>query len=154
MWFDRAVGLARRLTGRDESFCLDVVQEAMLKVARKARAVGGDAEAEAWMTRVVHTAALDLLRRESRRAGRERGRASGGAAAGDGVVLGERIEWLRAEVARLEVADRALLAARFGKGRTLEEAGASAGMSGAAAHGRIRRAIARLRESAKEVFRE
>src|SRR5262245_11860434 len=33
-WFDRALALARSLTRRDESFCLDVVQDAMMRVVR------------------------------------------------------------------------------------------------------------------------
>src|SRR5690606_3993650 len=32
IWFDRLVHMTRSITGRDESFCLDVTQDAMLRI--------------------------------------------------------------------------------------------------------------------------
>jgi RNA polymerase sigma factor (sigma-70 family) len=146
-WFDWAYQMARTLTERDESFCLDVVQESMLRVARSLRGMDGLADLERWMTRVVHTTALDLLRRESRRAARERApRAdTGGGAAADGVESTERAEWVRGRLAALPAEDRWMVWLRFGRGRTLADTGAAAGIGEQAAHGRIRRALARLR---------
>src|SRR5207237_963299 len=83
-WFDWSFRLAQRLTRRDESFCLDVVQEAMLRVARSMKAMKSRTDLERWMSRVVHTAALDQLRRASRRGVRERARGSGGPRADPG----------------------------------------------------------------------
>ena len=37
LWFDRALALARSISRRDESFCLDVVQDCMLRVVRMKR---------------------------------------------------------------------------------------------------------------------
>ncbi|MCC6661353.1 MAG: sigma-70 family RNA polymerase sigma factor [Phycisphaerales bacterium] len=146
-WFERAYGLARAITRRDESFCLDVVQEAMLRVARRMKAMGSEADVERWMARVVHTAALDLLRRESRRAARERGAHAPTAAEPD---VAERVEWLRAQIAALPPEDAGLMRLRYWGDRTLDEAGGHEGMSGGAAHGRIRRVLSRLRRLAKE----
>lgn len=155
-WFDWSYAMARRLTGRDESFCLDVVQEAMLRVARAIRGMESHADLERWMTRVVHTAALDQLRRESRRVARERARA-GGEAASDAaaiVELKERQAWVRQRLGELPAAEGWLVWLRIGRGRTLRDAGAAEGMGTQAAHGRVRRVVERLRESAEEVARE
>ncbi len=158
-WFDRVYGMARSLTRRDESFCLDVVQEAMLRVARSMRAMRSEDEVARWMTRVVHTAALDLLRRESRRAAREQ-RSAEAASAGapptgdERAEAAERIAWVRARLAELSAQESGLLGLRIGRGASLDRAGASEGMTGDAAHGRVRRAVARLRAMAKEAFGE
>lgn len=156
-WFGRVYAAARALTKRDEAFCLDVVQEAMLRVARKMRAMETERDVERWMNRVVHTTALDLLRREARRTRRERAHGSapaGNAGSEDAAELTERIAWLRARISELPREDAALLGLRVMRGRTLESAGAAVGVSGDAAHGRVRRAVARLRAIAKEAFGE
>lgn len=109
------------------------------------------------MNRVVHTTALDLLRREARRTRRERTHGSapaGNAGSEDAAELTERIAWLRERISELPREDAALLGLRVMRGRTLESAGAAVGMSGDAAHGRVRRAVARLRAIAKEAFGE
>ena len=74
-WFDFAYETARHVTGRDEAMCLDIVQEAMLRVARTIRPMRTEDDVRRWLVRVVHTTALDELRRERRRRGRERVRA-------------------------------------------------------------------------------
>ena len=151
-WFEWAFQMAQSLTERDESFCWDVVQEAMLRVARSVRWFPGHADLERWLTRVVHTTALDLLRRESRRAAREGvPRASAREASpGDDAELAEKAERVRARLAALPPEDGWLVWLRFGRGRTLADAGASAGIGAQAAHGRIRRALGRLRKAARK----
>ncbi len=156
-WFDRVYALARSLTRRDESFCLDVVQEAMLRVVKSMRAMRSEDDVVRWMTRVVHTAALDLLRRESRRAAREL-RAAGRRVEAPGgderAEAAERIAWVRARLAELPAEESGLLGLRIGRGASLDRAGASEGVTGDAVHGRVRRAVARLRAMAKEAFGE
>ena len=65
-YFDALCREARRATRRDEAFCLDVVQESVLRVIRNVRAIESPAQFEAWLRLVVRTCALDLLRREIR----------------------------------------------------------------------------------------
>src|SRR5688572_24902887 len=60
-WFDRCYAMARGMSGRDESACLDIVQEAMLRVVRRMRPLPDAAALEAWMRRVVRSAAVDSL---------------------------------------------------------------------------------------------
>ena len=150
-WFDRAYATARRLTGRDEAFCLDVVQDAMLKAAKRVPRLGTDAALAAWLGRVVHRAALDRLRGERRRVARELGRAGAASPPGGHMQpeLAPQIARLRARLRELSAEDQSLLAARFAHDRTLAEAGASHGLTGDAAHGRIRRTLAELRRTAE-----
>ena len=151
-WFDRCYALARGLTRRDESFCLDVVQDAMLKAARSMKRIETEPELERWMARVVHTAALDRLLADSRRLARERRRADDDArtldADPDGVD--ERVRWLRTQLAALGPEERTLLSLRYVQDRTLEETGRAVGLSGDAAHGKLRRLMRRLRAAMRE----
>lgn len=145
-WFGRCYAMARSLTGRDESFCLDVVQEAMLRVVRGVRRMDSDADLARWMVRVVHSSALDLLRRERRRAGREREAARRRVEpVAKGRADGPDAAWLAGALAALDAQERAMLVLRYGRGATLERIGQAVGTTGDGAHGRIRRALARLR---------
>lgn len=164
LWFERAVRLAGSVLRRagpaagGEEACLDVVQEAFVRVAKGMRAMDSGAEVERWMVRVIKSAALDHLRREERRVRREERRARrAGMPVGDAAAsaeLAERVRWVRERLGELSEEERVLLGLRFGAERTLEEAGAAAGISGDAAHGKIRRALKRLREAAGSVFHE
>src|SRR5438874_10933141 len=66
-YFDWLYGQARRATRRDESFCLDVVQDAMLRIIRTIRAVEDDTRFRAWLRLVVQSTAWDRMRSETRR---------------------------------------------------------------------------------------
>jgi len=156
-WFDRMFAMARAISGRDEAFCLDVVQDAFLRVIRSIPRGIDEAQLAAWLRRVVHSAALDLLRRERRRSSRERAREDGRsspAALEDGPELEERIRWLRAQLDAMPGSERALLGFRFRAGATFERAGGALGLTGDAACARIRRVLRRLKACAEETFDE
>ena len=70
-YFDWMYAHARRCTRRDESFCLDVVQDAVLRVIRTVKAVESESRFRGWLKLVVKTTAFDLLRNERRRVLRE-----------------------------------------------------------------------------------
>ncbi|MEZ6233012.1 MAG: sigma-70 family RNA polymerase sigma factor [Phycisphaerales bacterium] len=147
-WFERCYAMARGFTRRDESFCLDVVQETMLRVARRIPAMRGEAELARWMVRAVHSSAIDLLRREARARTRERAAAAREVdGIGDGASEAAAGEWLERALRDVDEQERAMLQLRYGRDATLEEVGRSAGVSGDAAHGRLRRLIQRLRGS-------
>lgn len=148
--FEPAYAMARALTRRDESFCLDVVQDAMLKAARSMRPLDSQDDLNAWMRRVVHTAALDRLRAERRRLARERARAQDERAEQRLALADERIAWLRAQIDDLPSEDRALLLFRFARARTIEATADAHALTPGAAHGRIRRALDRLRSAGKD----
>lgn len=143
-WFGRALAAAHRITGRDEAFCLDVVQDAMLCAARRIPPLPTEAALGAWLCRVVHRAALDRLRAERRRCARERAARPPNQVAPARDTLDTEIAWLRARLRELPPDDRRMLGARFAHGHTLAQVGAALGLSGDAAHGRIRRVLNRL----------
>lgn len=177
-WFDRGVDMVFMLTRRDESFCLDVVQDAMMRAIRSLvprLGIRARPDLDRWMTRVLHTTAIDHLRKESRRRGRE-ARAVGGKGlpgrSGDdtkdagpgggieGVVwtdraeVDERIAWIRERLEEIDSGDRQLVVSHFGHARSVAASGAAAGMTPGAATGRLTRLLARLRAAAKEMFHD
>lgn len=163
LWFDRALSLAGAATRRtplsSEAARLDIVQDAFIRVIRTIRPMATSQDVERWLARIIKTTALDHMRRESRRLARERRRPTDHAPPpptdpNDAADLAERIAWLRARLEDLTEEERSLLGLRFGHGSTLDEAGAAAGITGHAAHGRLRRALDKLRLSARSVFHE
>lgn len=150
-WFDRTLAAATRACGRDESFCLDVVQEVMIKVAGRMPPLATHAEVERWMWRVTYHAALDALRGEKRRRDREQSRASGGAGHERDDA---RLEWLRGELARLSSEERLLVRARFAGAMTLREIGVGLGHTTGAVHGRLRTTVERLKRRSEEESNE
>lgn len=154
-WFPAALALARASSRRDEAFCLDVVQDVMLAVARRMPALRDERAVRAWMTTAVWNAWTDRLRQEQRRQRREQrvGAQQAQAAAAEPwtvLLAGEREQWLAARVAELPASDQALLAARFGESTSVAAAGAAFGLCEDAAHGRLRRVLQRLRQRAAE----
>lgn len=150
-WFPRVFGMARGLTRRDEAFCLDVTQDVMLRAGRRLPRIGSETELAAWFGRVTLGAAIDQVRRECRRTKRERRWA--------GVAGGDTYESLSQDdlgviahaFSRLDPQEQVLLMQRIAHGLSLKQAGAALGIGTQAAHGRVRRAIARLRGFMKGV---
>ncbi len=145
--FPVAMAVAMRASRRDESFCLDVVHDATLRLLKGVKPTLTDAQLDLYLKRCVISATIDRLRRDARRRTRERARAVREPEPGPEP---DRIASLRTALAQLDDLDRALLTSRFAHDATLESAGAAHGLSGPAAHGRIRRALDRLRSIIKE----
>ncbi|MGQ0628492.1 MAG: RNA polymerase sigma factor [Phycisphaerales bacterium] len=143
-WFDRGFAVAKALTRRDEAFCLDVVQNAMLRIIRTLKPLASRAALDAYMHATLRSAALDALRAEARRAVRN-ARAARADSATDRSPA--QLEDLASALAALGVSDRELLTLRFARDQTLEQTGTLTGRTGAAAHGLIRRALRKLRAS-------
>ncbi len=144
--FDRMVALARAFTGRDEAFCLDVVQDVTLRVARRVRSIPTGGGGAAWTATLVRRAAIDRLRADRRRTSRE---ASVARADGASPTLGwdERVAMVRAAFAGLSADERDLLVQRFVRDSTLRALAGDG--SPHAVHGRIRRVLARARLGAE-----
>jgi RNA polymerase sigma-70 factor (ECF subfamily) len=152
-WFERLLAFARAATRRDEAFCLDAVQDCMLRVVQRLPALPSEEAVAAWLARALLRVAVDRLRAEARRARREDAAAQAASpAADDSLLAAEERAWLRARLDELPERDRALLRARFGEGMTLAAAGAACGVTGDAAHGRIRRLLQKLEAAAKRAF--
>lgn len=153
-WFPPTLALAKAISRRDEAFALDVVQDVMMAVVHKLPALRDEPAVRAWMTRTVANAVTDRLRAETARQRRER-RVGGERERLGGepwlqLVAEERGAWLLASLEALPAMDRQLLAARFGTSTTVAAAAATLGLSEDAAHGRLRRALGRLRRHAAE----
>lgn len=154
-WFGSVLALARASSRRDEAFCLDVVQDVMLVVAKKLPALRSERAVRAWMSSSVLHAISDRLRGERRRLRREQWVATEASAQHDAepwllMAAGERQQWLSARVQELPVSDQALLSARFHDGESVAATGARFGLGEDAAHGRLRRVLERLRHAAAE----
>jgi RNA polymerase sigma factor (sigma-70 family) len=152
-YFDRLYAEARRATRRDESFCLDVVQESVLRIVRTVRGARSEIQLVAWLRLVVRTTAYDLMRSERRRQRREALAAIGPADetpdephAGDE----EQLAWLRAQLDRLDPEIARMIDLRYHRRWTLERIARQFGLSIGTVDGRLRRALRRLRESAPE----
>lgn len=149
-WFDRVFAMARRATGRDEAFCLDVVQDTMMRVIRSIRPMDTDEELAAWLSTVARSCAYDRLRAESRRRRRERSAARGREVTDDDHELAHRLHWLRRELAGLDLEKQRLLVLRHKLGWTLERIGQVVGLRPGAVDGRLSRTVDSLREKAEE----
>jgi RNA polymerase sigma factor (sigma-70 family) len=152
--FDEMYAEVRRATGRDESFCLDVVQDAMLRVVRSIKPFVIETELQAWLRIVVQTCAYDRLRQELRR--RRRERAAGltselRSAQGEDE---EKLRWLRKEIENMDAAHARLLVMRYRWGWTLERIGTVLGIKPGAVDGRLNRLVALLRRRAKETYHD
>lgn len=151
-WFDRALHLAAAFTRRDEAFCLDVAQDSMLRAARAIPALETFQDIERWMARVIHTAALDLLKAEARRLRREQAAASQSPqhAADQHASLRDEIETLTAKLRNLPAPDAHLLSLRFFRDLTHAQTAHAEGSTIGGVHGRIRRILASLRPRADD----
>jgi RNA polymerase sigma factor (sigma-70 family) len=152
-YFDRLYAEARRATRRDEAFCLDVVQEAVLKIVRTIRTVQSEGQLLAWIRLVVRTAALDLLRAERRRQRREANAPRSPTDDGIDANLqrGEQVAWLREQIQRLDPAIVRLIELRYVERWTLSRIAERFRLSVGTVDGRLRRALAALRDAAREV---
>lgn len=155
VWFASTLLLARAISRRDEPWCLDVVQDVMMIVVRKIPALATEEALRAWMTRTVMNAVTDRTRSETRRRRREEVVAEKADTVREpwlDLCDQERLSWLTASVADLPDAEQALLQARFGGTTTVAQEAAVLGISSDAAHGRLRRALDKLRQKAAELW--
>jgi len=150
-WFERAFALARRFTGRDESFCLDVVQETMLRAIRGLRAQPTGAALDGWLTLAVRSAAVDALRREGRRMVRERASAAPMSSTTDSCP--DELQAILHHLAHLDPSEAEVLRRRFAGASLRGIAGASDRTIGAV-HGSARRALDALRRAVGAARRE
>ena len=145
---------AQRLLGRDESTCLDIVQDALLKTMRAIRPIASPAQLEQWTRTVVRTTALDWLRKKQRR--RERASESIGELAADIDNDNDshqndvaRMLWIDEQLRATAPEIRQLLSLRYRLGWTLREIAGHLGIKTGAVDGRIRRALDEFRKHAR-----
>lgn len=140
--FDNAVADAHRLTGKDESFCLDAVQDAYLRAARRLPTIDSWGACRAWLRTAIAGSAIDRIRADTARAKRE-------AMPRDTTTnTTEPDEHLHAMLERFQTQldDRQWHAVRLhiGGGLPLSAVGRAMSLSRHAVHGLVRRGIANL----------
>lgn len=153
-WFDPMLAEAFRVTRRDESFCLDVVQDAMVRVIRirSLKPMRTADDLRRWLRVVVRSCAYDRLRRESRSRARERRAAAGrdtAAPRGDDELAG-RLRWIERELAAMDDRSAEVLLMRHRFGWTLKKIGRALGLKPGAVDRRLRGAVEALRRRARE----
>ncbi|MHC5007314.1 MAG: RNA polymerase sigma factor [Planctomycetota bacterium] len=152
-WFDAMYADAVRATGRDEAFCLDVVQDAMMKIIRRMKPMATEGDLSRWLRAVVQSCAYDRLRGESRRRRREAlavQRDAGTQAAPDNDVRRRQLQWLEQQLRTCDDASVRMLLMRHRFGWTLQQIGAALGIKSGAVDGRLRRLVGGLRRAAQE----
>lgn len=148
-YFPAVYGLARRISGRDEAFCLDVVQDAMLRVVKHMRPLPDEDALLRWLGAAVRSTVYDILRMEIRRKRRELRREVGASQHETGETnLGEQMAWIRRELANLDPEDAWLLTMRHRWGWTLNRIGEALGLGTTTVDRHIRRVTAKLRREA------
>ncbi|MCP4590694.1 MAG: RNA polymerase sigma factor [bacterium] len=152
--FDEMYGVARRTTGRDESFCLDVVQDALMRVIRSMKPMDTETHLRAWLRAVVSSCAYDRLRSEARRRRWEQAAAELRPVESPDDGLEERLAWLQDELEHLDAPQARLMMMRYRLGWTLQRIGDAVGLKPGAVDGRVGRVLAALRRRAKESFDE
>ncbi len=152
--FDEMYAEARRATGRDESFCLDVVQDAMIRTIRALKPLESEKHLHAWLRTVVQSCAYDRLRKEARRRRWERdatyARRTVSRTLSSDDNLDDRLDWLHKELASLDDPQLRLLLMRYRFGWTLRRIGEHLGLKPGAVDGRLGRLVATLRRRAQE----
>jgi len=152
-YFDWLYAQARRASRRDEAFCLDVVQDAVLRVLRTVRKVESEPQLRSWLSLVVQTTAYDRLRAEGRRREREMmvaaARAEAGAIDDDNA---RQADWLRKRIARLDPRLGRVLELRLEQRWSLREIAEALGLPIGTVDGQLRRALRQLRLEAMEDF--
>lgn len=153
-YFDFLYAQARKITGRDESFCLDVVQDAVLRIIRTIHPVKVEQQLLSWMRLVVRTTALDQFRSEQRRGKRE-AMVIEFHSCDDfpyGLFDHEHFDWLKTQMQKFDPELVHLIELRFEKKWTLARIGELLGLSTGAIDGKLRRAVQELQRRALEEF--
>ncbi|MCA9290788.1 MAG: sigma-70 family RNA polymerase sigma factor [Phycisphaerales bacterium] len=148
--FDAVYDMARRTTRRDEAFCLDVVQDVMLRVSRCLPVMETDDDVDRWLQVAVRCAARDRFRAEQRRRRREH-RASTTPAATDARPTADARRELDERLAALEPTWLEPLIMRYRFGWTLQRIATALGLSTSTVDGRLRHAVDRLGHDLTEI---
>ena len=148
-WFEHVLMEARLTSRRDEQFCLDLVQDTMMRLIRSMKTFDNEDGLQRWLRVVVQTCCIDLFRAEARRRRREGTHHSITDQTKGANEQDERLVWLESQLAALTPDDAKLLDMRFRFGWTLARIASTLGLSTGAVDGRLNRLLAALRGRAK-----
>lgn len=142
--FDQMYAWARQATRRDESFCLDAVQDAFIRIIKGMKPIASEGELMAWLRKVTLSACYDQLRRERRRSSHEH---SAPAREQPQITDTQQMDWIVNELAQLDESSAALIEMRYRFGWTLQRIGSALGLKPGAVDGRINRLTSSIRKN-------
>ena len=148
-WFNVMYQQAQQVSQRDESFCLDIVQDAMMRVIKSIKPMDSADDLRRWIHVVVKTCAYDRFREQARHIARER-KFEPAQSSNDLEIISECLQWLERELRSMDRSDADLLLMRHRFGWTLKRIGQSLGLKPGAVDGTIQRLVRKLRRRAKE----
>lgn len=132
---------------RSPQLAEEISQSVFTQLASHAATLKPETVLAAWLHRVTHHAAIDVVRREGRRQAREQIACEMSRLMDDNPAEWTQIEPLLDEaVQSLDEEDRTAIILRFFKNKSLREVGEALGTSDDAAQKRVSRALERLRE--------
>ncbi len=144
---------ARRLTGRDENTCLDLVHEAMLKAIRSIKPIAEYPRLRNWCGALIKSVAYDWLRRECRRRHEPLSAEAEPRQHLQSTSDNEaRWRWIQEQIRQAPRELQQLFALRYRWGWTLEQIAGRLGLKTGAVDGQLRRAIDQLRIKAEREF--
>lgn len=151
-FYDDAMRVAAKTTGRDESVCLDIVQDAMLKAMRCMKPIPNHQQLKCWFRAVLRSAAYDWLRREIRfrRLQQNIDERLESHSSSSSLDDETRLIWLESQLQQLEPSLLQLIHWRYRMGWTLQRIASTLGLRPGAVDGRIRRALERIKALVEE----
>ncbi|OAB63587.1 hypothetical protein AY599_11485 [Leptolyngbya valderiana BDU 20041] len=142
--FDDALADARRLTGKDESFCLDAVQDAYVRAAKRLPTMDSWGACRSWLKTAIASSAVDRIRAEAARERREARYRSPGAHT---QAESDFADLMARSIAQLDDRQWRALRLHMGAGLSLSAVGRAMDLSRHAANGLVRRGLATLTAS-------
>lgn len=157
IYYERFFGLmfqeARRTTQLDESTCLDIVQDSMLKVTRSIKRIDSEKQLAGWSRAVVKSSAYDWLRKKQRTdsqlAAMSLWSNENETNSDDDLTRQARLIWIEQQLLDQPAEIQQLFSLRYRLGWTLKRIAHSLGIKTGAVDGKLKRAIEKLRLQAQ-----
>jgi RNA polymerase sigma factor (sigma-70 family) len=141
-FFQLMVAEARRISGRDEATCLDIVQNAMIKATRSMPRLNDEQHAIAWTRVLIRCTTLDWLKIKANRLPATIKECEPETSDdSDAIDTRARILWVEEQLKQCPPQTRSMIALRYRLGWSLERIARRFGLKTGTVVGRIRRAI-------------
>ena len=156
-FFNEVYRQVARTTGRDESTCLDIVQETMMKIIRVLKPIDNLPQLTAWVRIVTRTTTYDWLKRDVRHGKNQALTATDEPSSEpdhSAIEDQARLVWLEQQLKSLPTNTRNMISLRYRMGWTLKQIAAQFGTKTGTIDGRIRRALEQLKQQADQEFND
>jgi len=151
---------AKRAGCTDESLCLDIVHEVMLRIMHSMRIpFQYEPSLINWIRRITYSVTYDHYRKETSRKSRENKKYQSSQTTDQDEITNtpsqtrdkqEQLNWLRIKIAELDDHQSTLIVLRYRFNWTLDKIAKSLGLSTGAVDGRINRILAKIRKDGCE----